>query len=231
MLIRARVSFCRPVGAVFRFMRCLAWLMSCLVALPASAASADLQAEQARLCIAQAGKAVDAADVAAFERLVDLDAILDEALGLFLREAQKPEVAGQLPPLLALLFSQAAGQDSGGVNVRSLLFSEIRAFVINGVASGAFAGRKPTGQAAQGLLATLFADASTGRKEIREIGQARRDGQGWLVPFTVHDAGNGETYPVLGRVSPVDDGCRLTAVENLEELLGRVAAESRNAVP
>lgn len=212
-------------------MCCLAWLTPCVTASPASAASADPGAEQARLCIAQAGKAVDAADVAAFERLVDLDAILDQALALFLRETQKPEVARQLPPLLALLFSQAAAQDSGGVNVRSLLFSEVRAFVINGVASGAFAGRKPTGQAARGLLAPLFADASTGRKEIREIGQARRDGQGWLVPFAVHDAGNGETYSVLGRVSPTDDGCRLTAVENLEELLDRVAAESRNVAP
>lgn len=64
-------------------------------------------------------------------------------------------------------------------------------------------GRKPTGQAAQGLLDPLFADASTGRKEIREIGQARRDGRGWLVPFVVHDAGNGEDYSVLGRVSPL----------------------------
>lgn len=231
MLRRARASFCRPVWAAFRFLCCLAWIVPCLAALPASAASAELGADQARLCIAQAGKAVDAADVAAFERLVDLDAILDEALGLFLRETQKPEVARQLPPLLAMLFSEAAAQGSGGVNLRGLLFSEARAFVVNGVASGAFAGRKPTGRAAQGLLAPLFADASTGRKEIREIGQARRDGQGWLVPFMVHDAGNGETYSVLGRVSPVDGGCRLTAVENMEELLRRVAAESRNVAP
>lgn len=228
MLIRARASFCRPVWAAFGFLCCLAWLAPCL---GASAAPADAGAEQARLCIAQAGKAIDAADVAAFERLVDLDAILDETLGLFLRETQKPEVARQLPPMLAMLFSQAAGQDSGGINVRSLLFSEVRAFVINGVASGAFAGRKPTGQAAQGLLAPLFADASTGRKEILEIGQARRDGQGWLVPFVVHDAGNGETYSVLGRVSPVDNGYRLTAVENLEELLRRITAESANLAP
>lgn len=169
-------------------------------------------------------------DVAAFERLVDLDAILGEALHLFLRETQKPEVARQLPPLLAMLFSQAAAQDSGGVNLRSLLFGEARAFVLNGVASGAFAGASPR-QAAQGLLDPLFADASTGRKEIREIGQARRDGRGWLVPFVVHDAGNGEDYSVLGRVSPLDNGCRLTAVENLEELLRRISEESRNAAP
>lgn len=229
MLIYAHAVLCRPVRAILRFVFCLTLLIPCFAALPASAA--DEGADQARLCIAEAGKAIDAADVAAFERLVDLDAILGEALHLFLRETQKPEVARQLPPLLAMLFSQAAAQDSGGVNLRSLLFGEARAFVLNGVASGAFAGRKPTGQAAQGLLAPLFADASTGRKEIREIGQARRDGRGWLVPFVVHDAGNGEDYSVLGRVSPLDNGCRLTAVENLEELLRRISEESRNAAP
>lgn len=229
MLIRARAFFCRPLWAALGLFCCLACLATCLEARPAFAA--DEGEEQARLCIAQAGKAIDAADVAAFERLVDLDAILDRALGLFLSETQKPEVARQLPPLLTMLFSQAAAQGNGGGAVRNLLFSEVRAFVLNGVASGAFAGRKPTGQAAQGLLAPLFADASTGRKEILEIGRARPDGQGWLVPFVVHDAGNGEKYSVLGRVSPVDNGYRLTAVENLEELLRRVMAESGNVAP
>lgn len=181
MLIYAHAVLCRPVRAILRFVFCLTLLIPCFAALPASAA--DEGADQARLCIAEAGKAIDAADVAAFERLVDLDAILGEALHLFLRETQKPEVARQLPPLLAMLFSQAAAQDSGGVNLRSLLFGEARAFVLNGVASGAFAGRKPTGAGRPGLLDPLFADASTGRKEIREIGQARRDGPGLARAF------------------------------------------------
>ena len=56
--------------------------------------------------------------------------------------------------MVALLFTQAASKEG---NVRSLLLNETRAFVLNGISSGAFAGRKPSGNAAQGLLAPLFA--------------------------------------------------------------------------
>lgn len=69
---------------------------------------------------------------------------------------------------------------------------------------------------------------------VRKFARSGRPGataRGWLVPFVVHDAGNGEDYSVLGRVSPLDNGCRLTAVENLEELLRRISEESRNAAP
>ncbi|MGE9985835.1 hypothetical protein [Desulfovibrio sp. SGI.169] len=208
--------------------RAALWRALSLLVFLALLSVASVRAADPRQCVADAGRAIDAADAAAFERLVDVDAILDEALTLFLRDAQKPEIAGQLPPLLAVMFSQAASGDSGGNNLRTLLFSEARAFVINGVSSGAFAGRAPSG-GAQGLLAPLFADASTGRKEIRRIGQARPDNQGWLVPFVVHDAGNDESYEVLGRVSPTENGFRLTSVENLEALLARLRAENLNA--
>ena len=130
--------------------------------------------------------------------------------------------------MVALLFTQAAAKDG---NVRGVLLSETKAFVLNGISSGAFAGRKPTGATAQGLLAPLFADASTGRKEIRSVGQARTDGNAWLVPFVVHDGGNGESYDVTGRVTKVDGQMRLTSVSNMETLLRRVAAESRAVEP
>lgn len=204
------------------------WMVLWLLMSPVSIAAAA-QTASPRQCLLEAGKAIDAADVSAFERLVDVDAILEEALDLFLREAQKPEVARQLPPMLAILFSQAGPRDSGVGTVRSLLLSESRAFVLNGVSSGAFAGREPTGKDAQGLLAPLFANASTGRKEIRSVGRARPDGsgaQGWLVPFVVHDAGNGRDYEVLGRVSLVEKAFRLTSVKNLDALLRRIIEES-----
>ncbi|WP_302737477.1 hypothetical protein [uncultured Desulfovibrio sp.] len=218
---------CRRLGLLPYIFCCLflgLGLFSMLSPSPARAANTA----DPRQCLVEVGQAIDAADAAVFERLVDVDAILGAALTLFLRDVQKPEVADQLPPLLAVMFSQAASGDAGGNKLRDLLFSEARAFVINGVSSGAFAGRAPSGGSAQGMLAPLFADASTGRKEIRRIGQARPDGHGWLVPFVVHDAGNAESYPVLGRLSPVENGFRLTSVENLEELLGRVRAESLN---
>jgi hypothetical protein len=137
------------------------------------------------------------------------------------------QAAGEVPPLLALLFSRAAMRDVAGEQVRGLLINETRAFVLNGVDSGAFAGRPPSGRSAQGLLAPLFADASTGRKEIRDIGIPGRECGEWLVPFVVHDSGNGESYPVLGRVSPSGNGFRLTAVENLDEIMRRLNEERK----
>jgi len=187
-----------------------------------------LAAADPRQCVLEAGAAVDKSDVTAFERQVDVDAILEQALNLFVRRAQDPEAAKDLPPMVALLFTQAAAKEG---NVRSLLLNETRAFVLNGISSGAFAGKKPSGTAAQGLLAPLFADASTGRKEIKSVGQARRDGDGWLVPFVVHDGGNGESYDVTGRVTPVNGEMRLTSVANMESLLRKVAAESRAVEP
>ena len=181
-----------------------------------------------RQCILEAGSAVDKSDVAAFEKQVDVDAILEQALNLFVRRAQDPEAAKDLPPMVALLFTQAASKEG---NVRVLLLNETRAFVLNGISSGAFAGKKPSATASQGLLAPLFADASTGRKEIKNVGQARRDGEGWLVPFVVHDGGNGESYNVTGRVTSVNGAMRLTSVANMESLLRKVAAESREVQP
>ena len=187
-----------------------------------------IAAADPRQCIMDAGSAVEKSDVAAFEKQVDVDAILEQALNLFVRRAQDPEAAKDLPPMVALLFTQAASKEG---NVRALLLNETRAFVLNGISSGAFAGKKPSASASQGLLAPLFADASTGRKEIKNVGQARRDGEGWLVPFVVHDSGNDETYEVTGRVTAANGAMRLTSVANMESLLRRVAAESRAVEP
>ena len=203
--------------------------LALLLALPliptghAAAAPTDDAGAPAR-CLAETARAIDNADAAAFERQVDVDAILEQAMGLVMQVMAQPETADRMPPLLALVFSQAAGD--GGAAVRNLLKGEARAFILNGVASGAFAGRRPSAGAGGGLLAPLFADASQGRKEIREAGAPVRDGEGWLMPFVVHDAGNGQDYAVTGRFSPTETGCRLTSVENLGELFERVRRES-----
>ena len=210
----ARIAFC-GAGA----------LLWAAVVLQAGFAIA---ATDPRQCILEAGNAVEKSDVAAFEKHVDVDGILEQALNLFVRRAQDPEAAKDLPPMVALLFTQAASKEG---NVRALLLNETRSFVLNGISSGAFAGKKPTAGSSQGLLAPLFADASTGRKEIKNVGQARRDGEAWLVPFVVHDAGNDESYDVTGRVTSVKGEMRLTSVANMESLLRRVAAESRAVEP
>lgn len=191
----------------------------------ASAHAATAAADAPGRCLAEVGRAIDSADVAAFERQVDVDGILEQALALVVRDMERPGSADRFPPLPALVLSRAGARDGAGEAVRGLLKNEARAFILNGVASGAFAGRAPQG-GGSGLLAPLFADASLGRKEIRRIGAATPDGEGWLLPFVVHDAGNGRDYAVLGRFSPTENGCRLTSVENLEELFERLRRES-----
>lgn len=182
-----------------------------------------------RQCPKAIGQAIDAADLATFEKLVDLDGIIDEGVTLFLEEMRKPENARQLPPMLAMMFSRTASGDEMAKSIRTMLVGETRAFICNGVSSGAFAGRAPTGATQQGLLAPLFADASKGRKEIRSIGKASAIGKGlWHVPFVLHDGGNGLDYPVVGLVSQTKHGLRLTAIDNFDELFARVAAESKN---
>ena len=199
-----------------------------LLFLLAGSAIAAGTASGARQCVTDIGLAVDRADAAAIERLVDVDTILAAALDIFVQRARDPRVAEELPPMLAILFAQAAPGEQGNATVRAVLLSESRAFVMNGISSGAFAGRRVEGRAAQGVLAPLFADASTGRKEVRQVGEARAKNGDWLVPFTVYDHGNGENYRVTGRVRFNDGKARLVEVENLDAHMGQVADESRS---
>ena len=85
-----------------------------------------IAAADPRQCIMEAGSAVEKSDVVAFEKQVDVDAILEQALNLFVRRAQDPEAAKDLPPMVALLFTQAASKEG---NVRALLLNETRSFV------------------------------------------------------------------------------------------------------
>jgi len=204
-----------------------------LFILPCGTACADsvvFGQDDPRICLTNINRSLEEADAVAFEHLVDVDGILHQAVDFLLQETQKPQIAEQLPPVLALLFAQAASENAGQKGVRSLLTGAVRAFVMEGVSSGAFGGQS-SGTVSSGLLAPLFADASMGSKKIRCIGQAQAvqigtDGMPcWLVPFNVHDAGNDETYPVMGRICRQNRVFQLTAVENLSELFYRVHQE------
>ena len=95
---------------------CCLLLLSCLCLWPAGARA--LSSDAARACVVEAGGAVDNADAACFEQLVDMDAILNEAVDLFMKEAAKPENSSLLPPMLALMFSGAAMAEDNGLGVR-----------------------------------------------------------------------------------------------------------------
>lgn len=174
-------------------------------------------------------RAVREANGEEFLKYVDLDAILDSTLTAFLEEANKPENASRLPPMLALVVAQASEDGLKGQTVRQLLRGEARAFVLSGINSGAFAGKTPDKTQFTGLLAPLFANASMGKKEIHDIGEAVEDGDAMLVPFTVHDYGNDQDYLVVGRFSPTSDGWRMTGFGNSDKLMNQIRDESEAA--
>ncbi|MCR5813035.1 MAG: hypothetical protein K6G15_00890 [Desulfovibrio sp.] len=187
-----------------------------------------LKAETATDCLRAVGDAMDRADLALFQRKVDVDTLVRQGLDVFVACAQEPQMAQALPPMLALVLSQAAKEDTTGKALKAVLLNEVRAFLLQGVASGAFAGR-PSGQSAgQGMLAPLFADASLGRKEIVAIGQAERQGDGWLVPFTLHDVGNGQNYALEGLCEEKEGELRLTKILNLPEIFWQILEEAQS---
>lgn len=177
--------------------------------------------------VANIGAAIDNADIEAFERLVDVDAMLNDSLNVFLREMRKPENSSRMSPMLAIMFSQAGAGGPGGEKLRQLLKEEGKAFVHNGINSGAFAGKKLASSRQAGILAPLFADASIGRKEITYIEQPKKDGEAWLVPFTVRDYGNDQDYRLVGRLSPTVNGWRLTSLQNLDQIFRQILEESQ----
>lgn len=172
-----------------------------------------------RRCLSEITYALENADPVSFERLVDLDVIIEQAVDHFLREASKPEIAAQLPPMLTLFFSQAVSEGKGGP-LQSLMIMTARSFILDGVSSGAFGGRATNSNS---TITPLFANASQGRKEICDIGEYRLytlgdNSKNWLVPFKIHDIDNGRTYPIIGRIEQKDKTFRLIGVENLAEL-------------
>lgn len=180
--------------------------------------------DQAKEHIIEIGEAIDRSDAESFSQLVDMDTILNNALDVFIQEASKPENASRLPPMVALLLSQITKGASSPV--RDLLLGEAKNFVLTGISSGAFAGQKPNLSNAQGLFAPIFASASLGRKEIKNIGAPRQIENGWIVPFIIFDHDNEYEYPVQGRLERSGDNLKLTGLENMRQLIYQIGQES-----
>lgn len=171
-------------------------------------------------------RAIDASDLPAFERHVDVDALLDQsssALIAGLQKAGKVDTSG-LPPMLSLMV--ASVQDpSMAKQIKSLLVQETGTFARSGIESGFFAG-KPKAAKPQGLLAPLFADVSTGRKELRARGASRKANGAVILPATIHDFGNGRDYKVdLGMV-PSGQSWKVNRIANMDRLVSRLQKEA-----
>ena len=171
--------------------------------------------------------AIDAGDLAAFERRVDVDALLDQsssALIAALQKAGKVDTSG-LPPMLALMV--ASVQDpSMAKQIKGLLVQEAGTFTRSGIESGFFAGKPKADAKPKGLLAPLFSNVSTGRKELRPRGASRKANGSVILPATIHDFGNGRDYKVDLGMSPAGESWKVTSIANMDKLVSRLQKEA-----
>ena len=200
------------ISRCFRFFLFLPLLL--LVTVPA------LARQTPEAVLKEIQTAIDASDLAAFERRVDVDALLDQSSSALIAALQK---AGQvdtsgLPPMLALMV--ASVQDpSMAKQIKGLLVQETGTFTRSGIESKANA--KP-----KGLLAPLFGNVSTGRKELRPRGASRKVNGNVILPATIHDFGNGRDYKVDLGMSPSGESWKVTSIANMDKLVSRLQKEA-----
>ena len=207
------------ISRCFRFFLFLPLLL--LVTVPA------LARQTPEAVLKEIQTAIDASDLAAFERRVDVDALLDQSSSTLITALQK---AGQvdtsgLPPMLALMV--ASVQDpSMAKQIKGLLVQETGTFTRSGIESGFFAGKPKANAKPKGLLAPLFGNVSTGRKELRPRGASRKVNGNVILPATIHDFGNGRDYKVDLGMSPSGESWKVTSIANMDKLVSRLQKEA-----
>lgn len=170
--------------------------------------------------------ALDTGDITLFEQHVDMDALVRGGVEYFLDDAKNGD-GSQLPPVLAMIMSTVGQTETGKMSLHSLVVSEARNFVVYGVQSGNFAGSNLGNvPPPEGLLAPLFAEASLGRKEIRQARAPKMRGSDCLISFVVYDYGNGRSYPVTGLWQVVKGHWRMVKVENFPALIAQIRREA-----
>lgn len=209
--------------AVWPSLRALACalLFCCLSSAPAGAV--EFTPEQV---VRNLQKALDTADTNLLNQSADVEAVLGQAVDVFLRDIQSTDAQASLPPLLAMLISPLNSSPTAKNTIRATLQKEASEFVRYGVRSGNFAGKPRETTPPSGLLAPAFADASLGRKEVRDIGPATRQGDVAVVPFSVLDHGNGRSYPVQAELRRTDSQWRIMGLANMPALVKQVRMEA-----
>lgn len=197
-------------------------LLLCGVLL-APAHAAELAPEQV---VRNLQKALDNADTALLNQCADVEAVIGQAVDVFLRDIQSADAQASLPPLLAMIISPISSSESAKNAIRSTLQKEAAEFVRYGVRSGNFAGKPRETTPPAGLLAPAFVDASLGRKEVRDMGPTTRQGDVAVIPFTVLDHGNGHSYPVQAELRRMDGQWRIVGLANMPALVKQVRAEA-----
>ena len=172
-------------------------------------------------------KALDNADAALLNQCADVESVVGQAVDVFLRDLQSPDAQASLPPVLAMLLGPLSSSETAQSTIRGTLQREVSEFVRYGVRSGNFAGKPRETTPPEGLLAPLFADASLGRKEVRGVGTPVQQGDMAVVPFSVRDHGNGNTYPVQAELRRQNGRWRIVGLANMPALIKQVREEGQ----
>ena len=199
-----------------RFLQyCLGGLLAVFLVLPhAHAGQGPLEA------IATAQKAIDGSDATLFNKVVDVDSILDKGLVSALEILNQRMREGKLSnvnPVLALMLSGMA-QDPAKVElVRVLLGTEIKKFVTAGINGGYFAG-KPNGKVGGGAFPSLLHGLSKDRKELVPGKVLSREGNTATLSATLVDHGAG-AFPLELGLTREGELWRVTEIVNVHALL------------
>ena len=209
----------------FFFCFFLAALLLCAFSQPAQARPTPQASLQ------QVQQALDARDLALFERRVNVDALVDQGVALL---SERLKNSGQncaaLPPTL-MLMAYSLQDESTAPAVRAMLKKELSTFVRSGIKTGQLNGQPQQNVQAEGALARLLPNISTGAKTLRATGEASMQENGHcLLPASLHDAGNGQTYALQLRMRPQDDGWQVYAINNMPALMNMLEKESRDTI-
>ncbi len=173
--------------------------------------------------------AIDNADEAAFVKAVNMESLIGQCVDVFIEDAQKSDQQ-TLPPALALMLSTVNMNAFARQTLRSTLMNEGSAFMRFGVSSGVFAGKVKNTEGISGMLSSIFANVSTGRKEIMLIGSPVSSQGAVYVPFTIKDHGNGNSYPVEAWLRQENGQWRVIGLRNVRQLIRIIRGESQAPV-
>ncbi len=169
-------------------------------------------------------QALDTGDQAFFDASVNMESLVGQCVDIFIEDAKKSDQK-TLNPMLALMLSTITQNETARKTLRDTLVGEASSFVRYGVRSGAFSGKEIATEKPGGLLSSLFADASMGRKEIMHIGQPVEESGAVYVPFTLKDHGNGNSYPVEAWLRQENGSWRVIGLRNVRTLVRIISGE------
>lgn len=198
-----------------------------LFALPALMALATFPALAAvpEAAIPQLQKAIDDSNVPLLEKHMDLDSVVNKAADFLLADPAALKAA-QKTPAVALLIAGMGSDPQAKAMLKSILVQETRGFVVQGVSSGAFAGKKiSSGSKNKGLLSPLFAGASKGRKEFGTTTLLERKDGSARISTSLYDAGAKERYPLELRLEEQHEVWRITEVLNIRQLIAMASGD------